>query len=106
MKLVFVTADNPHEWNSSEWRCAVPARAIHRSGLAHATLVDLREWLSGTPVAMSACRAADVLIIQRNLVGPVLAAILHCVSAVPVQRAQAPALHQPSRPRWARVRAT
>lgn len=77
MKLVYVTADNPHEWNSSEWRCAVPARAINRSGLAHATLVDLREWLSGTPVAMAACRAADILIIQRNLVGPVLAAILH-----------------------------
>lgn len=77
MKLVYITADNPHEWNSSEWRCAVPARAINRSGLAQATLIDLREWLVGTPIAMAACRAADVLIIQRNLVGPVLAAIVH-----------------------------
>jgi len=41
MKLVYITADNPHEWNSSEWRCAVPARAINRSGLGTATLIDL-----------------------------------------------------------------
>lgn len=77
MKLVYITADNPHEWNSSEWRCAVPARAINRSGLAQATLVDLRDWLVGTPTAMEACRPADILIVQRNLLGPVLSTILH-----------------------------
>ena len=77
MRLVFVTADNPHEWNSSEWRCAVPARAINRSGLATATLIDLREWLVGTTAAQAACRSADVIVIQRNLIGPVLSAIMH-----------------------------
>ncbi len=77
MKLVYITADNPHEWNSSEWRCAVPARAINRSGLAHAALVDLRDWLAGTRTAQITCRAADILIVQRNLVGPVLSAIVH-----------------------------
>ncbi len=77
MKLVYITADNPHEWNSSEWRCAVPARAINRSGLAQAALVDLRDWLVGTPSAMDACRPADIIVVQRNLLGPVLATILH-----------------------------
>jgi glycosyltransferase involved in cell wall biosynthesis len=75
MNLVYVSADNPHEWNSSEWRCAAPARAINRGSDAHADVVDVRAWLTGAADAL--CESADLIIVQRVLLGPVLDAILH-----------------------------
>jgi hypothetical protein len=75
MNLVYVYADNEREWNSSEWRCAAPARALNRSGRHHAELVSLNDFVYNT--AAAACQAADVIVVQRNLFGPVLTAILH-----------------------------
>jgi hypothetical protein len=77
MKVVYVYADNPKEWNSSEWRCAVPARAVNRTHLHSAALLSLDEFARCTPAAQAACEPADVLIVQRNLLGPVLAAVQH-----------------------------
>ncbi len=75
MNLVYISADNPHEWNSSEWRCAAPARAINGGNDAHADVVDVRAWLTGAADAL--CESADLIIVQRVLLGPVLNAILH-----------------------------
>lgn len=75
MNIVYISADNPHEWNSSEWRCAAPARAINRGRGAHADVVDVRAWLTGSADAV--CEGADLIIVQRVLLGPVLNALLH-----------------------------
>jgi len=77
MKIVYVYADNPQEWNSSEWRCAVPARAFNRSHRHTAELISIQDFAQNTPTAAKACRAADVIVVQRNLFGPVLVAIQH-----------------------------
>lgn len=77
MNVVYVYADNPHEWNCSEWRCAVPARAVNRAPRHHATLLSLKDFALTTPAARVACEPADVIVVQRNLYGPVLSAILH-----------------------------
>lgn len=77
MKIVYVYADSPKEWNCSEWRCAVPARALNRSGRHTAELVSLEDFMRNTPEVDAACSAADVIVIQRNLFGPTLSAIQH-----------------------------
>ncbi|MCB9134664.1 MAG: glycosyltransferase [Anaerolineales bacterium] len=77
MKIVYVFADSPEEWNCSEWRCAVPARAINRVGMHTATLLSLVEFARLSPEAEQVCAPADVIVVQRNLIGPVLAAIQH-----------------------------
>lgn len=77
MKVVYVYADTPLEWNCSEWRCAVPARAVNRTTRHSAALLSLKDFALNTPQARAACEPADVIAVQRNLYGPVLSAILH-----------------------------
>ena len=77
MNIVYVYADNAHEWNCSEWRCAVPARAINRTARHTAVLISLVDFTQNTPAARAACEPADVIVVQRNLVGPVLTAMQH-----------------------------
>lgn len=77
MNIVYVCADNEQEWNSSEWRCAAPARALNRTGEHRAELLALNDFVYNTAAAQSACAPADVIVVQRNLFGPVLTAILH-----------------------------
>ncbi len=77
MKIVYVFADQPGEWNSSEWRCAIPARAINQTGRHKAELVSIQDFGANTLAAQRACASADVLVVQRKLYGPVLAAIQH-----------------------------
>ncbi|MBI3763257.1 MAG: hypothetical protein HY260_15535 [Chloroflexi bacterium] len=77
MNIVYVFADNPQEWNCSEWRCAVPARAINRTARHRAALLSLKDFTLNTPEAQAVCDPADVIVVQRNLVGPVLTALQH-----------------------------
>ena len=55
----------------------MPARALQRSGRHTATLISLQDFVSNTPAAQAACGAADIILVQRNLLIPVMAAILH-----------------------------
>jgi len=77
MRIVYVYSDNPLEWNSSEWRCAVPARAINRSGVHTARLLSKIEFVKNTSKVQDACQNADVIVIERALYGPMLSAIQH-----------------------------
>lgn len=77
MKIVYVYADKPGEWNSSEWRCAIPARAINQTGRHKAELLAIADFSANNGTAQSACADADLIIVQRKLYGPVLAAIQH-----------------------------
>ena len=75
MKIAYVFADSPGEWNSSEWRCAIPARAINRHRRHTAQLLDIQSFSQNTSEAQEICSCSDVIIIQRDLFGPVLTAI-------------------------------
>jgi glycosyltransferase involved in cell wall biosynthesis len=77
MNIVYVYADNESEWNCSEWRCAIPARAINRTSLHHAKLLSIDDFRLNTPLAQEACLAADLIIVQRNLYEMVLSSMQH-----------------------------
>ena len=77
MKIVYVYTDSPEDWNSSEWRCAVPARAINRTKRHSAVLLNLNEFSANSQESNEACSSADIIVIQSNLIGPVLSAIQH-----------------------------
>lgn len=77
MKIVFVYADNDQEWNSSEWRCVIPAQAIDRSPEHQADLLAVASFANRTPEAEQLCSQADLIVVERNLFGPVLTAIMH-----------------------------
>jgi glycosyltransferase involved in cell wall biosynthesis len=75
VNIVYVVADSKEEWNSAEWRCVIPARAIQRSGRHSARLTDITAFVQNTPEVQEICKAADIIVVQRNLFGPVLNAI-------------------------------
>ncbi len=77
MKIVYVYADNKREWNCSEWRCAVPARAINRTKNHQASMLYIQDFNKNTPETVELCQDADIIIVQRNLIGPALSAIQH-----------------------------
>ena len=77
MHILYVYADTPQEWNCSEWRCAVPVRAIRRTGRHSADMLSITDFADETREAQDKCGCADLIIVQRNLIGPVLAAIQH-----------------------------
>lgn len=75
MHITYVYSDTENEWNSSEWRCAVPARAINESGQHQAFMVGIRDFVRNTLAAESACSASDVIVVQRSFVEPVMSRI-------------------------------
>ncbi len=77
MKIVYVYADNAQEWNCSEWRCAIPARAIQRNGRHSAEMLSIHDFAHNSPRAQELCSPADVIVVERNLFGPVLSSIQH-----------------------------
>ena len=77
MKIVYVYSDHPVEWKCSLERYAVPAKAINGTNRNSASLLTLEEFIFDTPAARNACDTADLIVVQRNLFGPVLSAVQH-----------------------------
>jgi len=75
LNIVYVYADSRRDWNCSEWRCAIPARAINRRRGHSARLISTVEFVTNAPAARTACGEADLIVVQRTLWGPVLSAI-------------------------------
>jgi len=73
--ITYIYADTQAEWNCAEWRIAIPARAINRTKLHQAHMLDINSFINNSQEAQELCNAADIIVIQRNLFGPVLAAI-------------------------------
>lgn len=77
MNVVYVHADKPHEWNSAEWRCAIPARALNRTRKHHAKLLPIEYFAENGPAAQYACEDADVIVLQRGAMPDTWAALEH-----------------------------
>lgn len=76
MNVLYVFADSAREWNCSEWRCAIPARAINRSTGNAAELLSIAEFASRTGESAARCEWADIIVVQRLLYGQVLDAVV------------------------------
>jgi glycosyltransferase involved in cell wall biosynthesis len=76
MIITYVYADQPHEWNTSNWRCVMPARAINRSGRHSAILLSIVDFEHNTADAQNMCGKSDVIVVERNLRGDTLLAMM------------------------------
>jgi hypothetical protein len=77
VNVLYVYADSVNDWNSSEWRCAIPARAINRLGGHAAGLLSILDFKSNSDAARKTCAEADVIVVQRDLSAPTQSAIEH-----------------------------
>lgn len=66
MNVTYIHADKAHEWNSAEWRCAIPARAINKTRRHKAKLLPIQDFAENNPSALYACEDADVIVLQRG----------------------------------------
>lgn len=78
MNILYVFADSQREWNCSEWRCAVPMRAINdmlsTSGSEppldvdaqfSSAMIDVHGFTEGTEESVEKVKEADLIVIQR-----------------------------------------
>lgn len=77
MKIVYVHADRPWEWNSAEFRCAVPARAISRLPRHRADLLSIEHFAALDMECRHHCDDADLIVLQRGAMPDTWRAIDH-----------------------------
>ena len=76
MNILFIESDQSAEYNSSNWRCVIPMRALRRAGHT-ANLIRLEEWNSRSENARQLTEAADIVFVQRNLFSETLDTIFY-----------------------------
>lgn len=67
MNIVYVYADNAQEWNSSEWRVAIPLDALNRTRRHRGYSISYQDWVQNGFAARMVCQNADVIVVQRNI---------------------------------------
>ena len=67
MVITYIVADGLNEFNSSNFRVAVPADALIKAGhTVH--ILNVRQWMARTDYAKQICMSADIIHLQRVLV--------------------------------------
>ncbi len=79
MKIVYVHPDRVETANAFQLRCAIPTRAINRTGRHAAVLLRDKDFAANTVHTRRLCESADIIIIQRNLYGSILTAAKHWI---------------------------
>ena len=67
MIITFIFADQPQEWNTSNWRCVIPFNAVNRTSQHKAFLYSLKDFVNNTPEIQIACSQSDIIVVERNL---------------------------------------
>lgn len=76
MKVLFVAADEEHEWSTSEWLCMIPSAALNRTGKVQSRVVHRNQFLRD-PVDSG----WDIIIFERLLMAPFVEKIRECQDA-------------------------
>lgn len=75
MNVLFLSADIPEEWNTSRWRCELPSIAIGYVPGWEGRMAPLRGLVEEAPEVIALAEWADILIMERLLIGEALVAI-------------------------------
>lgn len=67
MHILFIVADGLNEFNSSNFRVAIPADALIRAG-HNVSIINVRQWMHQTDYCKSRCVDADIIHLQRVLI--------------------------------------
>jgi hypothetical protein len=72
LKVLYVYADSPGEWNCSRWNCIIPTNSINRTKNHTAEALYVQEFIENTDNAKRLCLEADIIIVERNFFGDTL----------------------------------
>src|SRR5512146_1695335 len=76
MKICYVYADKRMEWNCSHWRCVLPTLAINKTQDHHAFMISMDDWMNEDNPRGQKALEADVVVIQRLIMGRALQQVL------------------------------
>jgi len=77
LNIVFVHSNCILDQYQVHWRCANIASAIDRTGLNHTVLIDIPSFITNDDTCQRICSEADLIVIHRYNIGPVLQAALY-----------------------------
>jgi len=77
MNILYLFADSKAEWNCSEWRCAIPMRAINKTKEHKAEMLFISEWATRQEQSISLSEWADIIVIQRLLLVSLIPVVEH-----------------------------
>jgi hypothetical protein len=77
LRITYICDDNEDAWESVEWRCNTPARAINRNGRHSATILHSSEFVDNSEHAQNVCSHSDVIVIYKKIWGKTLSCIQH-----------------------------
>jgi len=81
MNILYVYSDEKKEWNCSNWRCAMPARAINKTKKHKARLLHIRKWENPDIVkSQKFTDWADVIVLQRRILFRTMELMLYAQS--------------------------
>jgi len=72
MKVLYVYADSPKEWNCSGWNCIQPTDAINRTKKHTANAIHINDFIKNNEDTQKKCTQADIIVIERNFFGDTL----------------------------------
>ncbi len=72
MNIVFVHSKRPQDQYQVLWRCKNIARAIEKTGLHHATFLEIPDFVANNENSCKACSESDLIVIHRYCVDSVL----------------------------------
>lgn len=67
MNICYVVSDGLTEFNSSNFRCAVPSDALQRAG-HKVNIIHVRQWMEQSEFCRKVCADADIIHLQRVLI--------------------------------------
>jgi len=81
MKILFVFADNPKEWNCSQWRCINIVEAINRAGGEdQAQALAFPEFIEKSGKSIELVGWTDVIVLERLMLGNTVPRMLECLA--------------------------
>jgi len=67
MKVLYVFADTPREWNCSQFDCIDPKNAINKTRTHTADAIFIDDFIRNEPETQKRVEQVDIVIIERNL---------------------------------------
>jgi len=76
MNFALVFADKPQEWNTSQFRIVTPGKALAK--IKHGvSLIPIQLFQEGTKESEEVCQNADIIVVERNLIGDVITRMVY-----------------------------
>jgi hypothetical protein len=76
LKILYIYADTPQEWNCSQHNCINPMEAINKAGVHKASSMHTSQFIENSEETQRIVSDADIVIVERNLFQDCLTAMM------------------------------